>query len=58
MHLDLGITGLGLLVLISLVFGVVAQVLFWKWATHWLWLIGAAAWLLTRRGRRSRSISA
>ncbi len=46
MHLDLGAQGLGLLVIISLGFGVVAQVAAWKSATHWLWLIGATAWFI------------
>jgi hypothetical protein len=43
---DLGPTGLALLVAISLGFGVVAQVVIGRSATHWMWLIGAIAWFL------------
>jgi len=47
MQFDLGLQGLGLLVVISLVFGVVAQLFAGRWAgTHWLWLIGAAGWFV------------
>ena len=46
MHLDLGITGLGILILIALGFGVIVQVVAWRVATHWLWLIGAVAWFI------------
>ncbi len=47
MQLDLGLAGLGLLIVISLGFGVVAQVVAGRRArTHWLWLIAATAWFL------------
>ena len=46
MQFDLGLQGLGLLIGISLIFGVVAQGVFWNSATHWLWLIGAVAWFI------------
>jgi hypothetical protein len=42
---DLGVGGLSLLILISLVFGVVAQLVLGL-ATRWLWLLGAAAWFI------------
>jgi len=44
--LDLGLEGLGLLIVISLAFGGIAQVIFWNSATHWMWLIGAVAWFI------------
>jgi hypothetical protein len=44
---DLGIQGLGLLVVFSLIFGVVAQLLLGGRAhTHWLWVIGAVGWFV------------
>ncbi|HEX6580787.1 MAG TPA: hypothetical protein VF195_07940 [Actinomycetota bacterium] len=46
MQWDLGLRGLGLLVLISLGFGVVAQLIGGKATTHWLWLIAGAAYFL------------
>jgi hypothetical protein len=47
MQFDLGLQGLGLLIGISLVFGVIAQLLAGSRAqTHWLWLIGATGWFL------------
>lgn len=47
MQFDLGLTGLGILVVISLAFGVVAQLLLGRRAgTNWLWLIGAAGWFI------------
>lgn len=46
MNVDLGPQGLGILLLISLTFGVVAQVVAGRGTTHWLWLIGAAAWFI------------
>ena len=45
MQFDLGITGLGLLVVISLGFGAVAQFL-GRARTHWLWLIAATGWFI------------
>ena len=46
MQLDLGLTGLGLLVALSLGFGIIVQVVAWRVATRWLWLIGALAWFI------------
>jgi hypothetical protein len=46
MQYDLQPTGLGLLIVMSLLFGVVAQLLIGRHATHWLWLIGAVAWFV------------
>jgi len=45
-QLDLGLAGLGLLIIIALGFGVIVQVIAWRAATHWLWLVGAAAWFI------------
>ena len=47
MQFDLGFQGLGLLILISLVFGAIAQVVAGRRAgTRWLWLIAATGWLV------------
>jgi hypothetical protein len=46
MNVDLGLQGLALLVIPALAFGLLAQLIFWRSATHWLWLIGAVAWFL------------
>jgi hypothetical protein len=47
MQFDLGLQGLGLLVGVSLIFGVLAQLLVGARAhTHWLWLIGATGWFI------------
>jgi hypothetical protein len=43
---NLGLTGLGLLIVMSLGFGLIAQVVMWKATTRWLWLIAAAAYFL------------
>jgi len=45
MQYDLGLTGLGILAVISLAFGGVAQIL-GRAETRWLWLIAAAAWFV------------
>jgi hypothetical protein len=45
MSYDLGITGLGLLVALSLAFGVVAQ-LAGRAETRWLWLLAAGGWFI------------
>ena len=44
MNYDLGLQGLALLIIPALAFGLVAQLIVWKSATHWMWLIGAVAW--------------
>jgi hypothetical protein len=46
MNYDLGLQGLALLIIPALAFGLVAQLIVWKSATHWMWLIGAVAWFL------------
>jgi len=46
MHWDLGLQGLGLLVIMSLGFGVVAQLVMGRATTRWLWLIAAAAYFV------------
>ena len=46
MELDLGLQGLGILVGVSLIFGVAAQLLLGRGSTPWLWLIGAVAWFI------------
>jgi len=47
MQWDLGIYGLGTLLALSLGFGVIAQAIFWRSATHWMWLIGAIAFFVS-----------
>jgi xanthine/uracil/vitamin C permease (AzgA family) len=46
MDYDLGLQGLALLIIPALAFGLVAQLIVWKSATHWMWLIGAIAWFV------------
>lgn len=46
MQFDLGIVGLGLLLVLSLGFGLVAQLVVGTRHTRWMWLIGATAWFL------------
>ncbi len=46
MRFDLGLEGLAYLIGMSLGFGIIAQVVAWRWATHWMWLIGAVAYLI------------
>jgi hypothetical protein len=43
---DLGLQGLGLLVVMSLVFGVIAQLVVGGITTRWTWLIAAAVYLV------------
>jgi hypothetical protein len=43
---DLGLQGLGLLVGMSLVFGVFAQLVVGRFTTRWMWLIGAAVYFV------------
>ncbi len=47
MEWDLGPRGLALLVGMSLGFGVIAQFVMWKAATHWLWLVAAVSYFLS-----------
>ncbi len=44
MKFEIELAGLGLLAVISLAYGVIAQVVLGKATTRWLWLIAAAAW--------------
>ncbi len=46
MNYDLGLQGLALLVIPALAFGLIAQLIVWNSATHWMWLIGTAAWFI------------
>jgi hypothetical protein len=46
MQWDLGLQGLGVLVLMSLAFGGIAQLIGGRAITRWLWLIVAAAYFL------------
>jgi hypothetical protein len=46
MHFDLALEGLGLLIVMSMVFGVIAQAIFWRVATHWMWLVGSVAFFI------------
>lgn len=43
MEWDLGLQGLGVLALMAVVFGVIAQAIFWSHGTRWTWLIGTLA---------------
>ena len=45
MQYDLGLIGMGLLLLISLGFGVIAHLTL-RPATRWLWLIAASGWFV------------
>jgi hypothetical protein len=45
MEWDLGIQGLGLLLLMAFGFGVLAQLLLWWAAPHWLWLPASLLYL-------------
>ena len=47
MEWDLGLQGIGLLLVMSLGFGLAAQLVMWRTATHWLWAIVAAAYFVT-----------
>ena len=44
MQFEIGLTGLGLLAIISVGFGLVAQFVFGRGSTRWMWLVGAVAW--------------
>jgi hypothetical protein len=46
MQWDLGLQGLGFLVVMSLGFGVIAQLVAGRAITRWLWLISAAAYFI------------
>jgi hypothetical protein len=46
MEWDLGLRGLGLLVVMSIGFGAIAQLVAGKATTRWLWLIATAAYFV------------
>ncbi|HSK96254.1 MAG TPA: hypothetical protein VK891_06520 [Euzebyales bacterium] len=46
MQWDLGLQGLGLLIAMSLVFGLAAQLLAARSSMRWLWLVGAVAYFV------------
>ena len=46
MHYDLGLQGLGILIGMSIGFGVIAQIVLWKWVPRWLGLVGAIGWFV------------
>jgi hypothetical protein len=46
MEWDLGLQGLGLLILMSLGFGAIAQLVMGRTTTRWLWAIAAAAYFV------------
>ena len=46
MQWDLGLQGLGLLIVMSLGFGVIAQLVVGRTTTRWLWLIASAAYFV------------
>jgi Na+/proline symporter len=43
MQWDLGLQGLGLLAVMSLAYGVFAQLMFWSRTTSWVWLVASVA---------------
>ena len=43
MQWDLGLQGVALLIVLSLGFGLFAQLVFWSSASRWVWLVGSAA---------------
>lgn len=46
MHWDLGIAGVGLLVAMSVGFGLLAQLVLGRGATRWMWFIGTGTFLV------------
>ena len=46
MEWDLGVAGVGLLVAMSLAFGLLAQLVAGRGTTRWMWLIGAGAFFV------------
>ena len=47
MEWDLGLRGFGLLLAMSVAFGVLAQLAMWRVTTHRLWIIATAAYLVS-----------
>ncbi len=46
MQYDLGSTAQVILIFFAIGFGAVAQLILGDWATRWVWLAGAAGWLV------------
>lgn len=46
MQWDLGFQGAAVLIVMSLAFGVIAQMLFWSRSTAWVWLVASAAFFV------------
>lgn len=46
MQWNLGLQGVGVLLGLSLLFGIVAQVLFWSRATRWVWLAASTSFFV------------
>ena len=46
MQWDLGLQGVAVLIVMSLGFGVFAQLMFWGRTTGWVWLIASAAYFV------------
>jgi len=46
MHVDLGLQGLGILVTISLAFGLAAQLMLARVTSRWIGIIGGLGWLV------------
>ncbi len=44
-NFELGGLGLALVIVLSLTFGTIVQLMAWRSSTHWLWLISAVAYL-------------
>ena len=44
MEWDLGLRGVGLLLLMSVGFGLAVQLVTWRVASHWLWLLATSAY--------------
>lgn len=44
MRWDLGIQGVGLLIVMSIGFGLIAQLVLWRVRTWWVWLVAAGAY--------------
>lgn len=47
MDWDLGVRGVSVLLLMTAVFAVVAQLVMWRTTTRWLWLIAGSAYFLS-----------
>jgi hypothetical protein len=47
MQWDMGLKGLAVLAAYSLGFGLIAQIVLWRSATHWLWVIAAGTFFVS-----------